>query len=171
MKAGVAYISWNRATGITKWAVYTGATPTTLQFMGMVAKSGFETACNISSGDRYLQVGAYTGTHCCVNRSLCLSDNRAFGPSKTPISTKIYIQVSSSIASLLHHFVFRACRYFIPHFRNCFFYSSHDSIICLSFRSLYLGNIYALQRHKYGPNLAGFNRSSELQIHQFLQIV
>ncbi len=48
--AGTVYASWNGATLLTGWRVLSGTSPTTLQPVAQVARSGFETAIPLPAG-------------------------------------------------------------------------------------------------------------------------
>lgn len=52
------WVSWNGATGIEKYQVYTGNNPSNLHSLGKIEKKGFETVFSLPSGTRYVQVGA-----------------------------------------------------------------------------------------------------------------
>ena len=62
-KEGTVYMSWNGATDVTEWVIYGGKTnsTSTLQQIGRVAKSGFETAFNLTAIVGYASVAAYDG--------------------------------------------------------------------------------------------------------------
>jgi hypothetical protein len=53
-----AYMSWNGATEVAEWELFSGASPTTLVSVGRKPRTGFETMI-VSPGDpRYVQVRA-----------------------------------------------------------------------------------------------------------------
>jgi len=57
-EAGSAFFSWNGATDITAWQVYKGLTASTLKLTKTVANAGFETEASISTGTKFVKVGA-----------------------------------------------------------------------------------------------------------------
>ncbi|KIW44417.1 uncharacterized protein PV06_02888 [Exophiala oligosperma] len=52
------FVSWNGATDVTDWIVYTGSNNTTLTAVGRVNKAGFETQFAIPAGAAFVQIGA-----------------------------------------------------------------------------------------------------------------
>ena len=58
VESGKAYVSWNGATDVTSWNVYTGQTSTKLKCVGAAAKKGFETVFEVPAGAQYVQVAA-----------------------------------------------------------------------------------------------------------------
>ncbi|KAI1620310.1 ASST-domain-containing protein [Exophiala viscosa] len=62
------YVSWNGATDVTKYIVYTGSTNTTLTATGQASKTGFETEFVVPSGAAYVQVGAVENNGTAVTR-------------------------------------------------------------------------------------------------------
>lgn len=52
------YVSWNGATDVTDWVLYTGSNRTDLSPVGQVRKAGFETQFAVPVGAKFVQVGA-----------------------------------------------------------------------------------------------------------------
>ena len=68
------YVSWNGATDVTDWVVYTGSTKNNLQPVGQMKKAGFETEFPVPEGTKFLQVGAVeNNTGSVVRKSKVLS--------------------------------------------------------------------------------------------------
>lgn len=61
VQGGMGYVSWNGATEVTKWAVYTGTTEAGLARKKTVAKRGFETSFAIGAKVKFVKVVAYSG--------------------------------------------------------------------------------------------------------------
>jgi hypothetical protein len=57
---GKIYVSWNGATDVARWELLAGSAPESLSTVGVVAKSGFETAIPFPSTARYLAVRGLT---------------------------------------------------------------------------------------------------------------
>ncbi|KIV81672.1 hypothetical protein PV11_03841 [Exophiala sideris] len=62
------YVSWNGATDVTKYIVYTGSTNTTLTATGQASKTGFETEFVVPQGAAFVQVGAVENNGTAVTR-------------------------------------------------------------------------------------------------------
>ncbi|KEF55247.1 uncharacterized protein A1O9_08901 [Exophiala aquamarina CBS 119918] len=54
----LGYVSWNGATDVTDWVIYTGQTNGSLTAVGRAKKAGFETQFVVPDGAAFLQVGA-----------------------------------------------------------------------------------------------------------------
>lgn len=67
---GLGYVSWNGATEVTSWTVYTGASNSSLTEGLSVAKNGFETTFDITKGVSCVQVAAYSGTTFLANSTV-----------------------------------------------------------------------------------------------------
>jgi Arylsulfotransferase (ASST) len=63
------YASWNGATEVTSWTVYTGATPTSLAEVASARRGGFETAIAVPSVGPYFAVQAHDATGHPLSRS------------------------------------------------------------------------------------------------------
>ncbi|KAK4503466.1 hypothetical protein PRZ48_004381 [Zasmidium cellare] len=61
VEEGKAYVSWNGATDIEAWKVYTGISENSLQCAGVARKKGFETFFTVPANASYMQVGAIQG--------------------------------------------------------------------------------------------------------------
>jgi hypothetical protein len=60
-KNGTVYVSWNGATNVTDWAIYTGpsnATHAHFKKVAVIPKTGFETSAPIPSNATFLKVVA-----------------------------------------------------------------------------------------------------------------
>lgn len=57
---GMVYVSWNGATEVAYWNVYSTGILGYMSYVGSVNKTGFETSYNTSIDIGYVQVGAYT---------------------------------------------------------------------------------------------------------------
>ncbi|KAL1859842.1 hypothetical protein Plec18167_006314 [Paecilomyces lecythidis] len=62
------YVSWNGATDVTAWLVYTGAKNTSLTAIGRAVKSGFETEFSIPNDVAFVQVGAIENSSTSVGK-------------------------------------------------------------------------------------------------------
>jgi hypothetical protein len=52
------YVSWNGATDVTSWEIFTGATNASLKSVGRAYKMGFETEFVVPKGSKFVQIGA-----------------------------------------------------------------------------------------------------------------
>ena len=58
---GSMYVTWNGATDVTGWKVYSGETETTLVAGDTAEKKGFETTITVPEGAKFVQVAALEG--------------------------------------------------------------------------------------------------------------
>lgn len=58
VSSATAYVSWNGATEVSGWALYTGTANSTLERVGVAQRKGFETVFQIPAGINFVQVAA-----------------------------------------------------------------------------------------------------------------
>jgi len=71
-KAGgaIVYASWNGATEVRSWSVYSGRTRTSMRLVGSAQRSGFETAIKVPSKGPYFAVQPHDAAGHALSRSL-----------------------------------------------------------------------------------------------------
>ncbi|KAI9835568.1 MAG: hypothetical protein M1819_002019 [Sarea resinae] len=111
-----AYMSWNGATDVTSWTVYTGTDGADLATAGSVDRSGFETSFGIAANATRVKVAAYAG-----DVFLLTNPKSTFLLSTSPSTTNTYSNMCFG-----YYRVYAGCHHIFDQVITCECYDGYD---------------------------------------------